>query len=610
MADEKGGKYGVGGFTSSVNSQQKYIVINTDGGDYDTKYKRKGAQRFLPYLASHELFHALGLDHPRSNAREGEKADQRSWDQIVWDIAPGLNFSTALGTLDTTTGTRTITYSFTGAPKLVPHGNPATQAAWLRADPNTLVVEEMTHMGDTGDAERKKLNRTFRDAMKEAFALHESLFNVKFVEASDPSKANLLLYSARIPPLNTPSYSQTRGSQNAYTHGLTIMSYNNAVEGIWPIVAAGDIYAMQRVYGQPPENDKRNIITAERLGQYAGAFWDHKPLAIKLTESPMVGALTIDMGAPSNIPAITGTLKNKEGDSLKVRHHIGKDVVLKEVDATGADIALDVTGATGASIKVGKPSSDVKLNGRRNSVVLGSGKDELTHVKGFGHVIAGLSPEDSIAAKAAGQAVLQHWDSDGHDKGTLVTLVGDDSKNKGSVFIKDAKPDDVMARLKGITSVVWKTPKTVVKLNAVDKDKEMAAAEPATTIFREARDVIISARHAAGHGLSNFGGGCVVIKMTQPEYDSRIVTFDEKGQHYRLEFRDGEKMRPMHLQQTAKIAICGPDGQIERVVTMAESRREHDLNLALKMSDKDPLKEGVARAALPYRFKPAKEQLG
>jgi hypothetical protein len=606
MPDKKKEGYGAGAFASQVHSQQKYLVFNVESADHDASNKSKGAERFMPYVASHELFHALGLDHPRTDAREGEKPDTRSWEQTRQDIASRLSSFNALGTLDTS-GRRTITYSFNADPRLTPHGNPDNQRAWL-TDPNAILTERMEHVGESKNTERNEANKRIRSSMMEAFADHERLFNVKYVETSDAGKANLLVYGAEIPRRPQPGYELTRGSKNAYTHDVTIMSYNQADPKIWAMSGVGDVYAAQQVYGKPAESATRNTITAEQLAAQSGVLWDHKPMTIKLAGSKAKGDLKLDMGAHPYDPAITGTLKDAEGDKL-VRQHIGAFASIGELDATGSDIKLDVTGTSGSRIKVSKDTR-VTLNGRRNDITLGSGADSITHSKSFGHVVSGLAPEDSITAKNASKAQLEHWDKPGHEKGTLVTLVGDDGKNKGSVFVKDTAPDKLTPRLKGITTLEPEK-KPAVKLEAPDRDKELAAAPP-VAVFHERNDVCVTSSTAAGHAVSNMGGGCVIVKMSQPQYDSRNVTHIADGNYYAVTFRDNDETKKIHLQTSAKIAVCKPDGEVSRVVGMADSKKEIELDIALRNGTKNQLSPDTSTlmAKLPQKAKATAEQLG
>jgi|GEM_PF-6451547 len=594
--DETGKKAGisrVAAFASHVHSQQKYIVFNLEAFDYDITHNPLGAGRILPGVASHELFHTLGFDHPKKPAQPGEVTDTRGWEQIRQDITSQLNAANALGTLQTT-GKRIITYSFAADPTQVPI--------------NSATVEGMRHLGDTADTQRNKLNQRIKSAMTEAFAEHSDLFGVTFQESKDPRTANLLVYSGVVPS-QAEAAIDLSGGKNPYTKGVTVMSYNPADPSIFPMSGVGDIYAAQMVYGLPPTDPKRRIVTAERLAHHSGVLWDNKPMAIKLTQSPMLGALTIDMGAHPFVPAITGTLKDKEGDK-KVRQHIGAHASINEVDATDSEITLDVTGTTGATIKTGK-KTNVSVKGRNSNIVFGSAADTIVDAKGFGHTLANLEPDDIIGAKAATKARLQHWTDAEGEKGTLITFIGDDAKHKGSIFVKDTAPDKVIPRLKDIVTTEQNETKAPLTLNAVDGTKGMATAPP-VAYFRDQRNVCITAKSAAGHGVSNLGGGCIIVKMTQPQYDSRTVKFVPDSQHYALSFRDADGEHKVNLQQTAQIAICGPDGQVERVVSMAGAQKEYDLNLALKKSRKlaDSDNPDNMLATLPYRIKAAESYRG
>jgi hypothetical protein len=603
MAEKKSG-YGVGAFAHEVHAQQKYIVFDLDNADYDVKYKVKGAERFLPHTASHELLHTLGFDHPRTVASDGETPDTRSWEKIRQDIASRISAHTALGTLDPKTGKRRITYSFAADTKQVPHGNPEMQKRY-QADPNGIVVENFTNLGENPDPDRNATHGRIRDAMREAFAMHEGLFNVTFEEARKPNEANILIYAANIPLRPQLSFESARGRNNAYTHDVTILSYNQAEPGLWASAGVGEVYVAQTVYGLPPEDPKRHIITAERLAAHSGVMWDHKPLAIRLTESPMLGALTIDMGAHPFQPAITGVLKNDKEEKRKVRQHIGALASMREVDATGSGITLDVTGTDAAVIKVGKGSA-VKLNGNNNTVVLGPGTDAVTHAKGYGHVITGLSEEDSLSAREAGKVRLQHWDVAGYEKGTLVTFMKDTGP-KGSVFVRDATPEKVIGRLKDMVVMEPETPQKPLVLNALDKDKEMTAAPP-MAIFREQQDIVVTASQASGHSVSNLGPGNVVVKMSRPQYDSRTIVL-EGGKHYALRFRNGDGTGVINLPLNAKIAVFGPDGGIEKVISLADSLKEAQLALALKKGvGEQTATEAVALTSLPFLVAAARER--
>lgn len=606
MPDKKSEGYGAGAFASQVHSQQKYLVFNVESADFDAQNKSKGAERFMPYVASHELFHALGLDHPRTGAADGEKTNSRGWEQTRQDIASRLSSFNALGTLDTS-GRRTITYSFNADPRLTPHGNPDNQRFWL-SDPNAILTERMEHVGESKNTERNEANKRIRAAMLEAFAEHERLFNVKYVETSDAGKANLLVYGAEIPRRPQPGYELTRGSKNAYNHDVTIMSYNQADPKIWAMSGVGDVYAAQQVYGKPPEDSKRNIVTVDQLTTRSGVLWDHKPITVKLAGDKAKGDLKIDMGAHPYDPAIVGTIKDAQGDKL-VRQHIGANASIGELDATDSEIKLDVTGATGSQIKVGKDTR-VTLNGRRNDITLGSGADTITHNKSFGHIVSGLAPEDSITAKNASKAHLEHWDKPGHEKGTLVTLVGDDGKNKGSMFVKDTAPDKVLPQLKGISQLELEK-KPAVKLEAPERDAELAK-QPPVAVFHERNDICVSATTAAGHAVSNTGGGCVIVKMTQPQYDSRNVTHVTDGNYYSVSFRDNGETRKINLQTTAKIAVCKADGEVSRVVSVYDSKKEIELDIALKNGTKNPLSTDTSTliAKLPQKAKAIAGQLG
>ncbi len=611
MADgeKKKTSYGVGAFASMVHSQQRYVVFNLDCVNYDSDHQLTGASRYLPHAASHELMHTLGFDHPRTSAGSDEKIDTRGWDQIRRDVASSINQTSALGSKDSRTGTRTITYCLCAPNSQIPHGNDAIQKSWGN-DPNAITVENLCNLEDGKDKQRNASNQKIKDVMKEAFAEHERLFNVKYVETKEPAHANLLIYAANIPTRPQPSFELTRGSKNAYTHDVTIMTYNQADKQIWPLSAVGDIEAAQRVYGLPLENAARHTLTPERLADHSGVLWDHKPMAIKLTGSPMVGSLMVDMDAHPFKPAITGMLRDIDTGAIKqIRQHIGSGAAINELDATGSSIGLDITGTTGARIKVGK-SATVRLNGRNNNLTLGPGADDIIHQKGFGHVVDALSADDAIRAKNAKKLRMQAWDDATHEKGTLVTFIGDDDKPTGSLFVKNTSVEDVSKRLKDLTPI--EAPKTnAIALDAIDMDDKLKPDSTAT--FKERGDIVVSADKASGFSVSNRGGGSVIVKMTQPEYDSRTLIFHKDGVHeeyYALKFRNGEGTNTIHLLPTSKIAITGPDGNVQRIVTMAQSQKEVELDIALKKGTTTPLGQENMLANLPKRLRALEEQLG
>lgn len=582
MAEKKPEGLGIGAFASVVHSQQKYIVFNRGAG----ADMGPGAERFSLYMASHELLHALGFDHPRSDALDGEKPNTRDWDQIQRDIAVNLNSATALGRPDGKGG-RIITYSFAADPHLVLHGQPERMQAYAQ-DNNFITTQNITNL-QSADGRHKEVHQRFRDAVKEAFAVHSEVIGITYEEAQDPSQANLLLYAADIPPRPAASFELTRGSRNAYTHDVTILSYNGA-PGLWMSSGVGEVYIAQKIYGKPQEDPARHIIGGERLVSRSGVLWDHEPLAIRLTQSPMLGALTVDMGAHPFEPAITGTLKTDKGDR-RVRQHIGALARLGEVDASGSRITLDITGTDDAVIKLGGPSA-VRLKGRASRVTLGPGADSVTHEKGYGHRIEAAGEGDTISAKSP-KARLQQWS--GADTGTHVTLLRDDAKPAGSLFLPGATPEEVAKRLRGIVRVEPEKPKPLT-LDALDGDDGLKTAPPVAW-FTQSSDVAVSASAAAGHFVGNNGGGQIVLKITRLQYDTRAITWKTDGGYYVLSFREGGEEKKVHVPINTRFAVLGPDGSIEQITPIHESLKELELAAALRKGAQTPLL--ASNAALP-----------
>jgi hypothetical protein len=180
MAEKKPESYGIGAFASSVHTQQKYIVFNRDGAPDSGP----GAERFSAYMTSHELFHALGFDHPRTDAFLGERTNSRDWNQIQRDIASNLNSANALGRLDSS-GHRVITYSFKGDPRLVLHGQPERVQLYAQ-DVNFLSVNDMTNLQDGKNEEHNAAHKRFRESLKETFAAHSELIGITYEEAATP----------------------------------------------------------------------------------------------------------------------------------------------------------------------------------------------------------------------------------------------------------------------------------------------------------------------------------------------------------------------------------------------------------------------------------------
>ncbi|NBO19646.1 MAG: hypothetical protein EBV03_10580 [Proteobacteria bacterium] len=584
MAEKKPESYGIGAFASVVHTQQKYIVFNR-GVAPDTG---PGAERFSLYMTSHELLHALGFDHPRSDAASGEKPNTRDWEQIQRDIASNLNSATALGRSDGKGG-RIITYSFAADPRLTVHGYAERQQAYAQ-DANYISVNNMTNL-QNADEKHAAIHQRFREAVMEAFAAHGEVIGITYEEAKNPAEANLLLYAGDIPPRPTANFELTRGSKNAYTHDVTILSYNQA-PGVWLSSGVGEVYIAQKVYGKPQADANRHLVTDARLVARSGVLWDHEPLAIRLTQSPMLGALNVDMGAHPFQPAITGVLRDGKAEK-KVRQHIGANASLREVDASGSKIELDITGADGAVIKLGGPST-VRLKGRANQVTLGPGADSVQHEKGYGHRIAAAGEGDTISAKAH-KAWLQQWN--GADSGTHVTLLKDDNTPAGSLFVQNATPQEVAARLKGIAVQEAQKPKPLA-LDALDGDEGLKTA-PAIAWYAQAKDVAVSASAAAGHFVGNNGGGQMVIKMTRPQYDSRSITWKtDGGGYYALTFRDGGEEKKIHVPINTRIAVLGPDGEVEKLTTTHESLKELELAAALRKGQGVQL-AAAGNAALP-----------
>jgi hypothetical protein len=604
MAEQKKGGVGAGAFASSVSTQQRYIVFNLESAEYDENNKLKGAERYLPATASHELFHVLGLDHPRGQTNDGEKPNTRSWEQLRTDIASNLHSANALGTRDPKTGKRTITYSFAADPKLVPHGQEAFNRHFL-SDPNNLSVEGMTNLADTTNADRNILHKRIRSAMQEAFAVHQDLLNIEYVEAKDPSRANVLIYAGVIPRKPAPSFDMTRGRDNPYTHDVTIMSYNQAQPGIWAMAAVGDVHALQTVYGKPADDDKLWVVTPQRLAKQAGVLWDHDPMIVRLGESPtMNGSLTIDLSAHPYKPVIEGVLSDEEG-RRKVRHHIGRSASIGQIDARDSSIALTATGADDVVIKTGN-GANLTLNGRNNQLILGHGADLITAGNGYGHVVTSLGEGDTISARDASMASIEQWNNTTNATGSLVTFWGSDHKSRGSVFVRDATPGKVMEHLKGL-ALVELAPAAALAVDAVDKDKALEGAK-SVIIFNDPKDVMVTADKAAGHGLSNHGAGKVIVKMTRVQYDSRAITPIENNRFYALSFYDNGEKNKMHLELDAKIAITGADGNIERVLTVKEAQSEAAFELILKKGTKPSELELAGPGSLPQAVLPLQKQ--
>ena len=599
MAEQKKGGTGAGAFASVVHTQQRYIVFNLESAEFDAKNNLLGAERYLPATASHELFHVLGLDHPRGDANDGEKINSRSWLQIRNDIASHLNHANALGTRDPKTGKRTITYSFSGDPGLVPHGQEGFSRRIL-ADPNQLTVEGMTSIADTQNDDRNLLHKRIRSAMKDAFREHENLLNIEYVEAKDPAKANILVYAGVIPRKPAPSFEMTRGRENPYTHDVTIMSYNQGKPGLWAMSGVGDIYALQTTYGKPADDDKIWVITPERLAKKSGVLWDHDPMVVRFSESPEItGSLQVDLSAHPYKPVIEGMLTDEEGRK-QVRQHLGKDASIGELDARGSRITLRATGANDAIVRTGDTGSTLTLNGKNNRVTLGPGADDITLANGYGHVIAALGDGDTIKARDASMVSIEQWNNGSDTCGCLLTFWGSNQQPRGSIFVHDASPGKVMEHLKGL-ALVETLPATPLALDALDKNAAMKDAKN-VVIFNEAKDILIDARHAAWHGIINQGPGSVIIKMNRLEYDSRAITLIENNQFYALSyFTQGEKNK-VHLGLDAKIAVTGPDGQVERLVSVKEAQNEAALALALKKGASPQLPElavGAVGSGLP-----------
>lgn len=566
-------KSSVGAFATALGAQDKIIVVNLDALDHDNHSdKPKGAQRFLPRLASHEILHTLGFDHPRGAAKQGEGMDTRSIDQVRADIASNISSSNLLGKLDAKTGRHVITYSFGGNPGRIPVITGIT-------------VERMRHLGETKDDAKDKENAQIKEAMREAFAEISSVSNVVFKESDDVNDANIRIFAGTISP-STDSAVSLDGGRNPLTDRSTVMSYNIAEpdlasfgeplkRGVFKILAPGDVHALQKTYGLPPEDESRRVVTPLRLVSNSGVLWDHKKLVIKLTEPPKLGAVTyekgslsVDMGAPTFAPAITGTLKDKDGKEWRVSQHVGHGASIAELDATGSEIGLEVTGGLNARITP-NAGATVKLNRRNNQVMLGAGKDTVTFLKGFGNVVSGMTADDAIASGGATKVHLEHWKEG--EAGTLMSFIGDDGARKGSLFVKGKSPQEVTGQLKGLTVLESYTPVDAQQAAALDPtDYDITLDKPPGPInFGETKDTLVTAKKAAGFTLRNFNGA-VAIKMTKAEFESRRVSAAEEG-YYEMSFRDGEQVRALKVQKHAKIAVVGDDGKIVQTVVMRET---------------------------------------
>lgn len=583
--------------SKSGDAHRRYIVFGLEPTHVATSGSQRGAARSFSYITSHELFHVLGLQHPRSDAASNEALNSRSLEQLRQDIAPGLSRTNAFGSYDESTGGRKITYCFTADPSLVPHGVAESNASF-RGDPSGIYVENMTHVGDCEDAKRNATHKAIRSMMQENFAVHASLFNVRFEETSDAKNANLLIYSADIPRRETPSFELTRGRRNAYNHDASIMSYAQAVAGIYPSSAVGDVYAAQQIYGEPPKREGSHIVTADRLTQQSGVLWSHEPLAIKLNKSPMLGALKIDMGAKTFTPAITGILSDEKGE-LHVRQHVAAGSRLAEIDADGASVKLDVTGASTARIQLGKDAV-VRLKGHGSHVTLGPGKDEIIHQQGYGHEILRLREEDSIAASEAKKVRAEAWGNDTH------LSLRSENGSVGSLIVRNATPETVLARVRDMVVMSADTDKPI-ELNARDGDAFLKTLKSPTSVsYREVEDVAVTALQASGHAVANTGAGRLILKMSRLHYDTRTVSWNEAGGHYVLTFRDAAKTHTIHLNADTAIAVERPDGKTDRLVDIAESMRELKLAAALRRSIQDESSVQTS-AALPLVRKPGHE---
>ena len=440
MADTKPETFTSGAFASSVSHAQKYIVFNLEEVNNIIKMNKRGAENFLPYMASHEDFHTWDIRHPLATNGK-ELLNTRSWQQSLDDIFPPVSFRNILGYKDLA-GQHTVSYSFVADPRQVPHGNPdAVKRMWN--DPNGIPVESITNLTAGTDPELNKIKGAIKQVMLDTFRHHESLFDVKYIEAKDPNSANLLIYGAIIPSRPISQLAKD-GRYNAYNQDVTILSYTPAEHGLFARSGVAEVAVMQKYFGPPKPDSKQRTITAEELGASSGVLWDDKPMAVDLTANPLGGELTVDMSAPPIKPAIVGTLVD-QGGNLRVRHHVAKGASISELDATGTEIVLDVTGTDNAVVRVGY-GSKIKLNGKNNQVTLGPGNDAITLANGSGHIISGLSVGDSIGAQGAAKAMLEY-----HNNGTLLTLISDSSKPTGSVLVKDMAPDQLVSHLKDIT---------------------------------------------------------------------------------------------------------------------------------------------------------------
>ncbi len=600
MADKKPEEYYVAAFAQAEHMQQKYLVFDLAVANEDRRLKRRGAERHLPFIASHEFFHALGFDHPRTEARKGEALNSRTWEQLQQDIAANLTKENALGSFDPATGIRTITFSFAAKPTQVQHGR-ADWQNFMRTDANSIPAENLASLAPGPDAARNDTNQHVKEVMLETFALHSSLFRVKLVEATDPASANILIYTANIPPKKYLMQQFARGRDNAFNQDVTTLAYANAEAGIFPNVAVGELYIGQKIYGLPLDQPGRGIFNDTRLTEHAGVMWDNQPMAIKLSGSPMLGALTVNMGAHPYQPAITGTLRDAQGP-LRVRQHIGANAILNEFDASDTAIALDITGTDNANIKVGT-NSIVRLRGKSNAVTLGPGPDTVIHDKGFGHVLNNLCPEDTIKSPTATKVRMQHWSSL-PDPGTLVTFLKDDTHATGSLFVRASDPETVMKQLQNLPLQELKTAAPVnLPLNALDGDTFLRTA-PRQAIYHEKSDVAVSAEWAAGRSVSNLDSGSLIVKMTRPQYESRTVTWNPTGRHYVVTFRENGQVRTTHLQDEAKIAVQDNEGHIEKIISLPDAQKEADLASALR---KGSTAESIAMA-LPLLVNAARQR--
>jgi hypothetical protein len=161
-------------------------------------------------------------------------------------------------------------------------------------------------------------------------------------------------------------------------------------------------------------------------------------------------------------------------------------------------------------------------------------------------------------------------------------------------------------------------------LDAVDGDMRAAAqagSQPHVAVFNDQRPIAVTAGEAAGYSVSNIGEGTVVVKMTRDQYQTSNVLqgITERGtKYYTLTFTDTDgEVKAISLQQDARLAVIGQNGQPEKVVSVADAQKDARLAAALQQGTRTTMAHGAAEghplaapASIPRNPAASEQRLG